>query len=157
MVYQNWKARNMFIHGINGCSPVTITAQIDMGNKIQFGLGFTTIELTLNGKKILDLNDVEVDNPVLELVLGLGPDSLKPNKKEGGYKAIIEALEVRSIFEKGSGSGILFTSKNQKKNFMRRVMRKFAKSYKVVKVKTLTQVELEAIEDMHIPASSPLL
>ncbi|KAH0465837.1 hypothetical protein IEQ34_005940 [Dendrobium chrysotoxum] len=107
-----------------------------------------TIELTLDGKKILDLNAAEVYSPILELILGpvIGP--ISPNEKEGGFEPTIEAPEARSIFEKGSSFGIPFTTKNQKKNYLRRVRRKIAKSRKV---------EPEAVEDLPIPASSPLL
>ncbi|KAH0456663.1 hypothetical protein IEQ34_014570 [Dendrobium chrysotoxum] len=118
--------------------------QIDLGNQIQFRLGFSTTELTLDGKSILSLNVAEVDSPVLELVLGPVTDP-------------IEAPEIGSIFEKGSSSGIPFTSKNQKKNYLRRVRRKIAKSRKIVEFKTLAQVDLEPVEDLPIPASSPLL
>lgn len=41
-----------------------------MGNTIQFVLGFRTTKLTVDGKRILDLNTTKVDSLVLELVLG---------------------------------------------------------------------------------------
>ncbi|KAH0449755.1 hypothetical protein IEQ34_020447 [Dendrobium chrysotoxum] len=118
--------------------------QIDLRNQIQFGLGFSTAELTLDRKSILSLNAAEANSPVLELVLGPVTDP-------------IEAPEIGSIFEKGSSSGIPSTSKNQKKNYLRRVRRKIAKSRKIVEVKILAQVDPEAVEDLPIPASSPLL
>ncbi|KAH0470665.1 hypothetical protein IEQ34_000388 [Dendrobium chrysotoxum] len=111
---------------------------------IQFGLGFSTAELTLDGKSILSLDVAEADSPVLELVVGPVTDP-------------VEAPKIGSVFEKGSSSGIPFTSKNQKKNYLRRVRRKIAKSRKIVEVKTLAQVDPESVEDLPIPASSPLL
>ncbi|KAH0454876.1 hypothetical protein IEQ34_016800 [Dendrobium chrysotoxum] len=118
--------------------------QIDLGNQIQFGLGFSTAELTLDGKSILSLNAAKADSPILEPVLGPVTDP-------------VEAPVIGSIFKKGSSSGIPFTSKNQKKNYLRRVRRKIAKSRKIMEVKTLAQVNPEAVEDLPIPASSPLL
>ncbi|KAH0448395.1 hypothetical protein IEQ34_022195 [Dendrobium chrysotoxum] len=90
---------------------------------------------------------------------GRGPvtDRVVPEEKEGGPEDAVEAPEIRSVFEKGSSSGIPFTSKNQKKNYLRRVRRKIAKSRKIVEVKTLAQVDPEAVEDLPIPAFSPLL
>ncbi|KAH0470368.1 hypothetical protein IEQ34_000091 [Dendrobium chrysotoxum] len=131
--------------------------QIDLGNQIQFGLGFSTAELTLDGKSILSLNAAEADSPVLELVLGPVTDPVVPDEKKGGPEAAVEAPETGSIFEKGSSSGIPFTSKNQKNNYLRRVRRKIAKSRKIVEVKTLAQVDPEPVEDLPIPASFPLL
>ncbi|KAL0921318.1 hypothetical protein M5K25_008379 [Dendrobium thyrsiflorum] len=118
--------------------------QIDLGNKIQFGLGFTSAELTLDGKKILELDVPKGQNPVLELVLETHLDPLSPTKGE-------------STFEEGSSSATPFTSKNQRKNYLRRVRKKIAKARKSIEIKTLAQVELEAVEDLPIPASSPLL
>ncbi|KAH0454949.1 hypothetical protein IEQ34_016873 [Dendrobium chrysotoxum] len=131
--------------------------QIDLGSNILFGLDFHTLKLSMNGEKLVNLNAAELDSPILELILGLGPEPLNLSKEERKSKSTVKTIEVKSIFEKGSSSKVPFISKNQKKNYLRRVRRKIAKSRKVVEVKTLSQVEPEAIEDILIHASSPLL
>ncbi|KAL0910749.1 hypothetical protein M5K25_018832 [Dendrobium thyrsiflorum] len=130
--------------------------QIDLGNKIQFGLGFTSAELTLDGKKILELDVPKDQSPVLELVLETHLDPLSPTKGEQ-VGTPVEGPEVRPTFEEGSSSATPFTSKNQRKNYLRRVRKKIAKARKGIEIKTLAQVEPEAVEDLPIPASSPLL
>ncbi|PKU68630.1 hypothetical protein MA16_Dca026109 [Dendrobium catenatum] len=59
--------------------------------------------------------------------------------------------------EEGSSSRFTFISKNQRKNYLRRVRKKIAKARNVVPAKTLGQVEPEAAEEYPIPTSSPLL
>ncbi|PKU81017.1 hypothetical protein MA16_Dca016786 [Dendrobium catenatum] len=57
----------------------------------------------------------------------------------------------------GSSSGLSFSTKNQKKNYLRKLWKKISKAKKVGSFKTLAQVEPEAVEELPIRASSPLL
>ncbi|PKU87067.1 hypothetical protein MA16_Dca023758 [Dendrobium catenatum] len=75
-----------------------------------------------------------------------------------GFKLEVESeiLAVDSNQQRSS-SGLKFATKNQKKNYLRRLRKKISKAKRVVPFKTLAQVEPEAAEELPIPAFSPLL
>ncbi|PKU61805.1 hypothetical protein MA16_Dca027797 [Dendrobium catenatum] len=100
----------------------------DQGITIIFEMGFSTLELSMDGHQIVSL-DAIVEPPT----------------------------EVKSVFEEGSSSGLNFSTKNQKKNYLRRLRKKISKAKRVVPFKNLAQVETEADEELPSPASSPLL
>ncbi|KAH0450306.1 hypothetical protein IEQ34_020998 [Dendrobium chrysotoxum] len=107
---------------------------------IQFGMGFKTLKLLVNGGTIINL-DAEGEN-------GLVVELANEEKK----------LEIKSTIEKGSSSsGALFGTKSARKNYLRRVRKKITKSKKIAEEKALCLVEPKAVEELPVPASSPLL
>ncbi|PKU78816.1 hypothetical protein MA16_Dca000159 [Dendrobium catenatum] len=130
----------------------------NQGRTVIFGLGFDTLKFYMDGHEIVKLDASKNPTPELELIVGV--TSVVPVESETQKlpEPVVEThTEVKSIFEKGSSSGFNFFTKNQKKNYLRRLRKKISKAKRVVPFKTLAQVEPEAAEELSIPASSPLL
>ncbi|PKU83308.1 hypothetical protein MA16_Dca021011 [Dendrobium catenatum] len=130
----------------------------DQGSTIIFGMGFSTLELSMDGHQIVSLDASKEVPPVVELIVGSAPTLPVISDDQKQPEPVVEPpTEIKSVFEKGSSSGLNFSTKNQKKNYLRRLRKKISKAKRVVSVKTLAQVEPEADEELPIPASSPLL
>ncbi|KAH0452683.1 hypothetical protein IEQ34_019982 [Dendrobium chrysotoxum] len=134
---------------------------------IQFGMGFKTLKLSVNGGTIINLaaegeNGLVVElavgatsdlPPVLELAAGATLTPSVPSVQSEDKK-----IEVKSTVEKGSSSSAaLFGTKSARKNYLRRIRKKITKSRKIAEQKALSLVEPEAAEELPILASSPLL
>ncbi|PKU82734.1 hypothetical protein MA16_Dca020313 [Dendrobium catenatum] len=137
---------------------------------IQFGIGFKSLRLVMNGNTFMDLIvEGKKDVPLVQLAIGArndAPPSLwsalnlasAPKEFLEDAKKLEVATEGKLVFEKGSSSSeTIYCSKNAKRNYLRRVRKKITKSKKIAKLKTLAKVELVAAEELPIPASSPLL
>ncbi|KAH0461322.1 hypothetical protein IEQ34_008897 [Dendrobium chrysotoxum] len=134
---------------------------------IQFGMGFKTLKLSVNGGTIINLAAEGENGPVVELAVGATSDlppvlelaagaTLTPSVPS--VQSEDKKIEVKSTVEKGSSSsGALFGTKSARKNYLRRIRKKITKSRKIAEQKALSLVEHEAAEELPLPASSPLL
>ncbi|KAH0465931.1 hypothetical protein IEQ34_006034 [Dendrobium chrysotoxum] len=134
---------------------------------IQFGMGFKTLKLSVNGGTIINLAAEGKNGPVVELAVGATSDlppvlelaagaTLTPSVPS--VQSEDKKIEVKSTVEKGSSSSAaLFGTKSARKNYLRRIRKKITKSRKIAAQKALSLVEPEAVEELPIPASSPLL
>ncbi|KAH0461557.1 hypothetical protein IEQ34_009132 [Dendrobium chrysotoxum] len=134
---------------------------------IQFGMGFKTLKLSVNGGTIINLAAEGENGPVVELAVGAMSDlppvlelaagaTLTPSVPS--VQSEDKKIEVKSTVEKGSSSSTaLFGTKSARKNYLRRIRKKITKSRKIAEQKALSLVEPEAVEELPIPASSPLL
>ncbi|PKU60173.1 hypothetical protein MA16_Dca027953 [Dendrobium catenatum] len=130
----------------------------DQGSTIIFGMGFSTLELAMDGHQIVSLDASKEIPPVVELIVGSAPTLPVVSDDQKQSEPVVEPpTEVKSIFVEGSSSGLSFATKNQKKNYLRRLRKKISKAKRVVPFKTLAQVEPEAAKELPIPSSSPLL
>ncbi|PKU60686.1 hypothetical protein MA16_Dca028413 [Dendrobium catenatum] len=130
----------------------------DQGSTIIFGMGFSTLELSMDGHQIVSWDASKEVPPVVELIVGSAPTLPVISDDQKQSEPVVEPpIEVKSIFEEGSSSGLNFSTKNQKKNYLRRRRKKISKAKRVVPFKTLARVEPEADEELPIPVSSPLL
>ncbi|PKU62746.1 hypothetical protein MA16_Dca028526 [Dendrobium catenatum] len=130
----------------------------DQGNTIIFGMGFSTLELSMDGHQIVSLDVSKEVPPLVELILGSAPTLPVISDDQKQSEPVVEPpTEVKSVFEEGSSSRLNFSTKNQKKNYLRRLRKKISKAKRIVPFKTLAQVEPEADEELPIPASSLLL
>ncbi|KAH0453639.1 hypothetical protein IEQ34_017963 [Dendrobium chrysotoxum] len=134
---------------------------------IQFGMGFKTLKLSVNGGIIINLTAEGENGLVVELAVGATSD-LPPMLELAAGATLTPSApsvqneekkpEIKSTVEKGSSSpGTLFGTKSDRKNYLRRVRKKVTKSKKIAEQKALSLVEPEAVEELSIPASSPLL
>ncbi|KAH0458828.1 hypothetical protein IEQ34_011642 [Dendrobium chrysotoxum] len=134
---------------------------------IQFGMGFKTLKLSVNGGTIINLTAEGKNGPVVEIAVGATSDLPPMLELVAGatltpFASSIQSedkkTEVKSTVEKGSSSsGALFGTKSARKNYLRRIRKKITKSRKIAEQKALSLVEPEAVEELHIPAFSPLL
>ncbi|PKU83834.1 hypothetical protein MA16_Dca018467 [Dendrobium catenatum] len=130
----------------------------DQGNTIIFGMGFSTLELSMDGHQIVSLDASKEVPPVVELIVGSAPTLPVISDDQKQSEPVVEPpTEVMSIFEEGSSSRLNFSTKNQKKNYLRILRKKISKAKRIIPFKTLAQVEPDADEELPIPASSPLL
>ncbi|KAH0466828.1 hypothetical protein IEQ34_004066 [Dendrobium chrysotoxum] len=136
-------------------------------NVVQFGMGFKTLKLFVNGGTIINLAAEGENSPVIELAVGATSD-LPPMLELATGVTLTPSIpsvqsedkktEVKSTIEKGSSSsGALFGTKSVRKNYLRRVWKKITKSRKIAEQKALSLVELEAVEELPIPAESSIM
>ncbi|PKU79587.1 hypothetical protein MA16_Dca000933 [Dendrobium catenatum] len=107
-----------------------LSSQVNnLGSIVIFGMGFSTVELSMDGHKIIDLGASKEVPPIFELIVGSTPTLPVSSDEEKQPKLIAEApTEVMTVFEEGSSSGLTFTTKNQRKNYMRRLRKKISKA-----------------------------
>ncbi|PKU74986.1 hypothetical protein MA16_Dca020197 [Dendrobium catenatum] len=112
----------------------------------------------MDGHKIVNLDASKEVPSVVELIVGSAPTLPVDSDEQKQSEPVVEVpIKVKSIFEEGSSSGLTFATKNQRKNYMRRIRKNISKAKRVVPFKTLAQVEPEAAKELPIPTSSPLL
>ncbi|KAL0907637.1 hypothetical protein M5K25_022056 [Dendrobium thyrsiflorum] len=138
---------------------------------IQFRVEFQNFKLSIDGETLIDLPaGLQWDLPLVEITLGSGVDS--PISKmeiaviplpivllteEDKHQESMTIDEGFSQSEIGSSSSTLFvTSKNRKKNYLRRLRKRNFKARMIDESETFKRVECEAKQEFVAPYTSPL-
>ncbi|KAL0903442.1 hypothetical protein M5K25_027823 [Dendrobium thyrsiflorum] len=136
---------------------------------IQFRVEFQNFKLSIDGETLIDLPARMLwDSPLVEITLGSGVDSpisemevdvtpltTVPSTKEDKSQELID--EEFSQSEIGSSSSTLFvTSKNRKKNYLRRLRKRNFKARMIAESETFKQVKFEAKQEFVAPYTYPL-
>ncbi|KAL0927684.1 hypothetical protein M5K25_001882 [Dendrobium thyrsiflorum] len=138
---------------------------------IQFRVEFQNFKLSIDGETLIDLPaGLQWDLPLVEITLGSGVDSsiskmeiivtplpIVPLTEEDKHQESMTIDEGSSQSEIGSSSSTLFvTSKNRKKNYLRRLRKRNFKARMIDESETFKQVEFEAKKEFVAPYTFPL-
>ncbi|KAL0914278.1 hypothetical protein M5K25_014611 [Dendrobium thyrsiflorum] len=137
---------------------------------IQFRVEFQNFKLSIDGETLIDLPaGLQWDLPLVEITLGAGVDSpiskmeiavtplpIVPLTEEDKHQESMTIDEGSPQSEIGSSSRTFVTSKNRKKNYLRRLRKRNFKARMIAESETFKQVECEAKQEFVAPYTSPL-
>ncbi|KAL0909989.1 hypothetical protein M5K25_020909 [Dendrobium thyrsiflorum] len=137
---------------------------------IQFRVEFQNFKLSIDGERLVDLSaGTQKDSPLVEITLGQGfdspiskieaivtPLSIVPFVEMGNNQQSMIIKEIQSVSEIGSNFSTYFASKNQKKNYLKRVKKKAIKARKIAESGALKKVKSEANKEFVAPCTYPL-
>ncbi|KAL0919026.1 hypothetical protein M5K25_011093 [Dendrobium thyrsiflorum] len=136
---------------------------------IQFKVEFQKFKLSIDGETLIDLPaEIQWDLPLVEITLASGVDSpisemevdvtpltTVPSTKEDKSQELINEGSSQSEI-RSSSSTLFVTSKNRKKNYLRRLRKRNFKARMIAESETFKQVECEAKQEFVAPYTSPL-
>ncbi|KAL0922066.1 hypothetical protein M5K25_006028 [Dendrobium thyrsiflorum] len=137
---------------------------------IQFRVEFQNFKLSIDGETLIDLPaGLQWDLPLVEITLGAGVDSpiskmeiavtplpIVPLTEEDKHQESMTIDEGSPQSEIGSSSRTFVTSKNKKKNYLRRLRKRNLKARMITESESFKQVECKDKQEFVAPYTSPL-